>query len=282
MELGVKFRTTKPGSITAVRFYKSPANTGTHTGSLWTASGTRLATGTFENETASGWQQLNFANPVNVKADTTYVASYFAPNGGYSYDADSFADEDAGLEPLTALRSGTDGGNGVYRYTGTSAFPNTQSSGANYWVDVVLDTSTATTVPPTVTSTSPTSGATGASITASVSAVLSASVDPDDLTFTVKDPAGNTVPGTVTVPAADKVTFTPSSQLSLHTTYTASVQASDVWGNAMAEPVTWSFTTSSTPPPVTCPCTLWSPSAEPAVTDMTSDTNSVELGTRFT
>lgn len=282
VELGVKFRTTRAGSITAVRFYKSPANTGTHTGSLWTASGTRLATGTFENETASGWQQLNFATPVSVKAGTTYVASYFAPNGGYSYDAGYFADQDAGLEPLTALESGTDGGNGVYRYTGTSAFPNTQSSGSNYWVDVVLDTSTATTVPPTVTSTSPTSGATGTSITASVSAVLSASVDPDDVTFTVKDPAGDAVPGTVTVPAADKVTFTPSSQLALHTTYTASVQVSDVWGNAMAEPVTWSFTTSSTPPPVTCPCTLWSPSAEPAVTDMTSDTNSVELGTRFT
>ena len=31
VELGVKFRTTVAGSITSVRFYKSPANTGTHT-----------------------------------------------------------------------------------------------------------------------------------------------------------------------------------------------------------------------------------------------------------
>ncbi|MGP2439516.1 DUF4082 domain-containing protein [Streptomyces sp. JW3] len=282
VELGVKFRTTKAGSVTAVRFYKSPNNTGTHTGSLWTASGTRLATGTFGNETASGWQQLNFATPVTVKANTTYVASYFAPNGGYSYDADYFAGQDAGLEPLTALKSGTDGGNGVYKYSSASTFPATQSSGSNYWVDVVLDTSTASTTPPTVTATSPTSGATDTAITASVSAVLSASVDPDDLTFTVRDASGNTVPGAVTVPAADKVTFTPSSQLTLHTTYTATVRAFDVWGNAMTAPVTWSFTTSATPPPVTCPCTLWSPSATPAVTDMTSDTNSVELGTRFT
>ncbi|MEU9350516.1 DUF4082 domain-containing protein [Streptomyces griseoloalbus] len=282
VELGVKFRTAKAGSITGVRFYKSPANTGTHTGSLWTASGTRLATGTFSNETASGWQQLNFAAPVTVKANTTYVASYFAPNGGYSYDAGYFTGSDAGLTPLTALKSGTDGGNGVYRYSSTSAFPSTQSTGSNYWVDVVLDTSTATTTLPTVTSTSPTSGAAGTSITSPVSAVFSASVDTDGLTFTVKDPSGTTVPGTATVPAADKVTFTPSGQLSLHTTYTASVQASDVWGNTMTEPVTWSFTTSPTPPPVTCPCTLWSPSTVPDVTDMTSDTNSVELGTRFT
>ncbi|GGS39675.1 DUF4082 domain-containing protein [Streptomyces griseoviridis] len=282
VELGVKFRTTKPGAITAVRFYKSPNNTGTHTGSLWTASGTRLATGTFANETASGWQQLNFATPVTVKANTTYVASYFAPKGGYSYDADGFAGQGAGLAPLTALKSGTDGGNGVYRYTSAGAFPSAQSSGSNYWVDVVLDTSTATTTPPVVTSTSPTSGAADTSITASVSAVFSASVDPDGLTFTLKAPDGSTVPGTVTVPAADKATFTPAGQLSLHTAYTASVRASDVWGNTMTEPVTWSFTTSSTPPPVTCPCTLWGPNAAPAVTDMTSDTNSVELGTRFT
>ncbi|MFJ9903356.1 DUF4082 domain-containing protein [Streptomyces sp. NPDC101152] len=281
VELGVKFRTTVAGSITAVRFYKSPANTGTHVGSLWTASGTRLATGTFTGETASGWQQLNFATPVTVKANTTYVASYFAPNGGYSFD-NNLANNGAGLAPLTALQSGVDGGNGVYRYTSTSAFPSSQSSGSNYWVDVVLDTSTASTTPPTVTSTSPTSGATNASITAPVSATFSAAVDPDTVTFTVKDANGNTVPGSVTYPASNKATFTPSTELELSSGYTASVQASDVWGNAMANPVTWSFTTSSTPPAVTCPCTLWSSSAVPASTDTTGDPNSVELGTRFT
>ncbi|MGW7404174.1 DUF4082 domain-containing protein [Streptomyces sp. NPDC054833] len=282
VELGVKFRTTVAGSITAVRFYKSPANTGTHTGSLWSASGTRLATGTFTNETASGWQQLNFATPVSVKANTTYVASYFAPNGGYSYDGGYFSSGDAGLAPLTALKSGTDGGNGVYRYTSTSAFPSSQSSGSNYWVDVVLDTSTASTTPPTVTSTSPTSGATGVSITAPESAVFSSAIDADTLAFTLKDANGTTVPGTKTLPASNKATFTPSTELELHTTYTASVQVSDVWGNAMADPVTWTFTTSSTPPAVTCPCMLWNSSTVPATTDMTGDTNSVELGTRFT
>jgi hypothetical protein len=282
VELGVKFRTTVTGSVTGVRFYKSPVNTGTHIGSLWTASGTRLATGTFTGETASGWQQLNFASPVPVKANTTYVASYFAPNGGYSYDGGYFNDGDAGLAPLTGLKSGTDGGNGVYHYGSTSAFPSSQSSGSNYWVDVVLDTSTASTTPPTVSSTSPTSGATGVSITAPVSATFSSAVDADTLTFTLKGPDGSTVPGATTLPASNKATFTPSTQLALNTTYTASVQASDLWGNAMADPVTWSFTTSSTPPAVTCPCTLWNPGTVPATTDMTGDPNSVELGTRFT
>ncbi|WP_043672155.1 DUF4082 domain-containing protein [Streptomyces xylophagus] len=281
LELGVKIRTTVAGSITGVRFYKSPANTGTHTGSLWSASGTRLATGTFTNETASGWQQLNFATPVTVKANTTYVASYFAPNGGYSYDGGAFTNSSAGLAPLTALQSGTDGGNGVYHYGSTSAFPSSASSGSNYWVDVVLDTSTASTTPPTVSSTSPTSGATGVSITAPVSATFSSAIDADSLTFTVKDPDGNTVPGAVTLPASNKATFTPSTELELNTTYTASVQASDLWGNAMTAPVTWTFHTSSTPPSVTCPCTLWNSSTVPATTDVTGDSNSLELGTRF-
>src|SRR6185437_8010771 len=56
VEVGLQFTAQQNGFITGVRFYKSAANTGTHTGSLWDASGNRLATVTFSNETASGWQ----------------------------------------------------------------------------------------------------------------------------------------------------------------------------------------------------------------------------------
>ncbi|MCY0950314.1 DUF4082 domain-containing protein [Streptomyces sp. H27-S2] len=280
VELGVKIRSSAPGSITGVRFYKSPANTGTHTGSLWSRSGQRLATGTFTNETASGWQQLNFSSPVPVKANTTYIASYFAPNGGYSFDT-TFAAGDAGLAPLTALRSGTDGGNGVYRYSGTGGFPSTASAGSNYWVDAVLDTATASTTPPTVTSTTPQSSATGTPITTAVKATFSEGIDADTLVFTLKDAGGATVPGTKVLSAANSATFTPSGELGLNSTYTASVKASDLWGNAMAAPLTWNFTTSASPPAVTCPCTLWGPTAAPSTANVGDDTNSVELGTRF-
>ncbi|MEW2416608.1 DUF4082 domain-containing protein [Streptomyces sp. NPDC046866] len=280
VELGVKIRSSVPGSITGVRFYKSPANTGTHTGSLWSSTGQRLATGTFTNETASGWQQLNFSSPVPIKANTTYIASYFAPKGGYSFD-NTFASADAGLAPLTALRSGTDGGNGVYRYSATGGFPSTAANGSNYWVDAVLDTATASTTPPTVTSTTPQSAAIGTAITAEVKATFDEGIDADTLAFTLKDPAGATVPGSKVLGAANSATFTPSTELALNTTYTASVQASDLWGNAMAAPVTWNFTTSTSPPAVNCPCTLWSATAQPATAGVTDDTNSVELGTRF-
>ena len=64
VELGVKFRADRAGTATGVRFYKAAANTGTHTGSLWSATGTRLAQVTFTNETASGWQAATFSTPV--------------------------------------------------------------------------------------------------------------------------------------------------------------------------------------------------------------------------
>ena len=67
-----------------IRFYKSAANSGTHMGNLWSITGTELATVTFSGETATGWQQVNFATPVAIQANTVYVASYFSPNGHYS------------------------------------------------------------------------------------------------------------------------------------------------------------------------------------------------------
>src|ERR1051326_5078927 len=75
-ELGVKFYSDISGFITSLRFYKGSANTGTHIGNLWTASGTLLATATFTNETSSGWQTVEFGTPVPIVANTTYVASY--------------------------------------------------------------------------------------------------------------------------------------------------------------------------------------------------------------
>ena len=43
VELGVKFKADFGGSVTGIRFYKAAANTGTHIGSLWSSTGTRLA-----------------------------------------------------------------------------------------------------------------------------------------------------------------------------------------------------------------------------------------------
>ena len=91
VNLGVKFRSDVSGFITGIRFYKGSANTGTHVGRLWSSTGQQLATATFTNETASGWQQVNFATPVAITANTVYVASYHAPNGRYAINTNYFA-----------------------------------------------------------------------------------------------------------------------------------------------------------------------------------------------
>ncbi len=102
-EVGVQFQSQTNGYVLGVRFYKGNQNTGTHVGHLWTASGTLLATATFTNESATGWQQVLFSNPVAVTAGTTYVASYYAPNGRYSVDPGYFMFGGYSNGPLTTL-----------------------------------------------------------------------------------------------------------------------------------------------------------------------------------
>ena len=65
IDYGVKFRTDVDGSISGFRFYKSPGDNGTHTGHLWDTNGNLLASMTFTNETASGWQQVDLSSPVD-------------------------------------------------------------------------------------------------------------------------------------------------------------------------------------------------------------------------
>jgi len=137
VELGVRFRADANGHITGVRFYKAATNTGTHTGSLWTNTGTLLATATFSGETASGWQQVAFSTPVAVTANTTYVVSYHTNVGNYGFDGAYFASAGVDNAPLHGLANGVDGANGVYLY-GASAFPTSSFNAANYWVDVVF------------------------------------------------------------------------------------------------------------------------------------------------
>ena len=138
VELGVKFRSDTAGYITGIRFYKASTNTGTHVGNLWTSTGTRLATATFTNETASGWQQVNFTTPVAITANTVYVASYHTNTGHYSENQNYFTGKGMDSPPLHALASGVSGVNGVYAYGSGSNFPRLGWRNCNYWVDVVL------------------------------------------------------------------------------------------------------------------------------------------------
>ena len=110
-----------------------------HTGTLWSIAGVALATGTFTNETAAGWQTLLFANPVAIAANTTYIASYHT-NGWYCSTAFAFSSAGVDNPPLRALRDGMDGSNGVYVTNANGGVTSLSYVSSNFWVDVLFTT----------------------------------------------------------------------------------------------------------------------------------------------
>lgn len=149
VELGMKFSSSAAGSVTGVRFYKATNSTGTHTGTLWSSTGTKLATGTFSGETASGWQTLTFASPVSITAGTTYIVSYHTVQ--YVWNQNYFGTALV-VAPLTAPI-----GAGLYTYGSTSALPKNAYQNSNYWVDVLLSPSGPPPPPPVTITIAPTS-----------------------------------------------------------------------------------------------------------------------------
>jgi hypothetical protein len=136
-ELGVKFTSNVSGQVTGVRFYKQTWMGGyAHVGHLWSSTGTLLATATFTNETASGWQQVNFASSVTIQANTVYIVSFSTGGGYFGISTNFFTNSGVSNGPLSALANGVSGGDGVYQSSGH--FPNVSGSGMNFWADVAF------------------------------------------------------------------------------------------------------------------------------------------------
>ncbi len=242
IELGVKFESDAAGFITGIRFYKGSGNTGTHVGYLWTSTGTLLASATFTGETASGWQQVTFANPVAINANTIYVAAYYAPNGGYAYDTGYFASSGVTSGPLDALSNTASGGNGVYLYGTGGGFPSNSGNGSNYWVDVMFNST-----PPTVVGMTPGSGAVDVVPGSPITAIFSEPVQVGTVSFGLENSLGQAIAGTLSYDATtNSAIFTPNAPLAASTQYTATLSgAQDLAGDVMTSPVSWSFTTAA-------------------------------------
>jgi hypothetical protein len=101
--------------------------------------------------------------------------------------------------------------------------------------------------PPTVISVTPPNGATGVCLNAVITATFSEAMNPvtiNTTTFTVAPG----VTGVVTLDGTGKIAaFTPSANLAVNTTYTATITtgAQDLAGNALAANYVWSFTTAA-------------------------------------
>ncbi len=124
---------TLPGILLPCAIYKGAGDTDTHVGHLWASTGgSPLATVTFTDETASGWQEMALPTPVQINANTTYIVSIYSSPMGY------FAITPGGLTnavdnpPLHALATGVDGPNGVYQYGG--GFPTGATMPTTGWM----------------------------------------------------------------------------------------------------------------------------------------------------
>ena len=239
--------------VTGIRFYKSASNTGTHTGSLWTSTGVLLATGTFSGETASGWQQMAFASPVAVSANTRYIVSYHTSVGHYSADLGYFSTSGMDAPPLHAPASGSAGGNGLFGYGAGSLFPSQTYNAANYWVDVVfLPGNQADIIPPAVSAITPAADSIGVAIGTTVTIAFSAPLDPATVnsnTIVLTDASNTVIPSTVTYDSTtQRALLTPASNLKIATGYTVAVKGgaggvADPVGNTLASTFAASFTT---------------------------------------
>ncbi|MGE5608606.1 MAG: DUF4082 domain-containing protein, partial [Bacillota bacterium] len=180
-EVGVKFRANVAGFITGIRFYKGDTRADTYVGSLWDRNGNKLASATFANTTATGWQTAYFDAPVAIDANTTYITSYHvAANSSYVANISgslSFAGGGIASGPLYALGNNEDGPNGVYSYNAANWFPNTATAGTNYWADVVFTQNTDAT-PLTVVAQAPLPDTTNVPANTTVTVTFSEAVDP--------------------------------------------------------------------------------------------------------
>lgn len=263
VEVGMKFTSDVAGTVTGVRFYKGTSNTGTHIGHLWDSAGNQLAAATFSGETASGWQNVTFASPVNIDANTVYIASYYAPQGHYSYTSAGFTNA-VDSAPLHALANSTSP-NGVYAYTtvSTGGFPKSSYNATNYWVDVDFSASTTSTTPaPTVSlAAAPTTITSGDSTTLTWSSTNATSC-------TASSPAN----WTTSAATSGTQALSPAAT----TTYTMTCTGTGGSGTAAA-----TVTVNPATPPASGNATnIFSTSAAPTHND-SGDTNAVSLGVKF-
>jgi hypothetical protein len=272
--LGVAFNSDTAGYITGVRFSKAAANTGTHVGALWSATGQLLVTATFTGESASGWQQASFASPVAVTVGTTYVASYLAPAGHYSFTGAALAAQVDSV-PLHALASSAvPNGNGLYQYSATNAFPTGSFNATNYWVDPVFSPTVAPPGAPAGVSATAGNGSALVTWTAPVSG------DSPITSYSVTPYVGTTPQAATLVSGAPPATSVTVSGLTNGTAYTFKVTASNAYGAGPASALSNAVTPAG--PPAAPTNVVATAHAQSAAVSWTAPNNGGSIITKYT
>jgi hypothetical protein len=127
--VATRFKASEPGRIVGFRFWRSPGETGTNRGRLWTESGEQLTFGNFPHSGRAGWDTVMLGTPQQVRlAANTYYRVSVNTN---VYQAKTYNAYSSPIVngPLTA----------DFSYYGQPAFSMpTQGSNSWYFVDVIF------------------------------------------------------------------------------------------------------------------------------------------------
>jgi len=131
-EYGTVFASSISGQITALRYWKTSSDSGTHTGRLWRVSDQALlATVTFSSSSTTGWQTQSLSAPVSITAGTQYLVTV-STQRYYGYTSNGL-----GSVITNGYLSTIVGNNGLYGTT-IGAYPTQTNKQTNYFRDVVF------------------------------------------------------------------------------------------------------------------------------------------------
>jgi Domain of unknown function (DUF4082) len=156
--MGIQFTVAEDVSLTGI-WWNSPSGAGvlpsacaiyemTSAGNGSIVSGTQNASPSWSGAQGSGWVKCSYSGSVTLSPGSTYKAVVQLPGGDsqqYGATPDYFVSGPgaSGLTsgPLSAPSSaGGDGGQDTYNQGSSLTYPDTSYEGANYWVDVEVET----------------------------------------------------------------------------------------------------------------------------------------------
>jgi hypothetical protein len=260
LELGLKVVPTTKGYLRAIRFYKPLIQDQTsHVGHVWDSNGTMLATVTFTNESAYGWQEVALPTPISVVKDHAYIVSF-----GLTTSTNYIATINGLASPLTspglvaypsgnwrnaALGSGT--ANSVYAMTAGIYPSSPASSNQDYMIDAVFSLQADEIEPLRLIQTQPSRDSYGIKADTAISATFDQALDQASVTastVSIRNATGVPIPGQVSYDMTrHAIVFQPATNLTAQERYTAIITTGvkDVRGESLSHTYEWSFVVGS-------------------------------------
>jgi hypothetical protein len=259
LELGTKFVPQTNGYINAIRFYKPIiATETTHTGNIWSSTGTNLATVTFSSESEYGWQEAKLSSPLAVNQGQLYIVSYgttagiyVSVSGGLNSNITNSALIAYANNSSQNAATSSGNNNGVFATTAGN-YPNTGSStGSYYGVDVVFSPNSGTLPSLSPTVVQPKNNSYGIkrnqTMTASFARALNGATVTGS-TVRLLDKDGSQVAGTAAYDSVShQISFDPTGNLTYGEKYQMVLSGSiaDTNGSTLGTNYTWEFTVGS-------------------------------------